>query len=613
MVRVTARRNVGWLTGLLLLWALPLVGQISLDGLTVRMTGDVSAGYSGDYGTVGGSSFDDHAQSLNGEANAEGYFYNPSFLSFSVSPFYERSQANSESQSVTAGSGYGAAVNLFGGSRFPGSIYTGENWNSSGIFGIPGETGLTTVGSNRNWGIGWSALIPGLPAITAGYASGTGTSSLLGVAGQAVSTSHTFTVNSGYDLLGINLRGQFIHVSNHTNPGILLTGLTPQIGNYSSNTFELTGIRRVPFLRSPLTVSYSRSTYETSTEGLGSSHGTSQSASTGASFNLVLPLSVNVQYSDNLYGQFLELQNSNGQPLINTIISPTSRMLNTSLYTYHSLFAGIKAAASVVHSEEWGAGPATGLTAVSFTATYGFARGIKGLMINVGAVDYATSSSNSGAVLIGGASYNHKIAQWNIGAYANYYQNLDTVGGIATQSSTTYGAHLERRLHNKMYIRFGGSGGRSVFEEVSGNAGQSEGVNASVTWKLIGASVDYETSDGTTVSTSTGLSTTPLPPSQVSGLVKFNGSSEGYSVNASPFRGMTITGSYSTSNNSYVNASGPFSTDQSIVIGQLSYVYRKLNFVSGYTKTHQIVSSAANPPGTTTSYFFGISRWLKFF
>src|SRR5512141_1334992 len=54
---------------------------------------------------------------LSGDFN--GYYHNPSFLQFQVTPFYDLGREYTETQFSTGGKGVGATLNLFGGGSFP--------------------------------------------------------------------------------------------------------------------------------------------------------------------------------------------------------------------------------------------------------------------------------------------------------------------------------------------------------------------------------------------------------------------------------------------------------------------------------------------------------------
>ncbi len=119
-----------------------------------------------------------------GMPRLRGSFYNPNFLNFSIAPYADRDQANSLYGDLSDSTGINANVNLFSGSHFPGSVYFGRGSDSSSEFGLPSSTvGLATHGTNQNFGVNWSAIVPGLPTLNASYAIGDGTSDVYGVTG----------------------------------------------------------------------------------------------------------------------------------------------------------------------------------------------------------------------------------------------------------------------------------------------------------------------------------------------------------------------------------------------------------------------------------------------
>ena len=342
----------------LLFWALPAVAQVEYDGFTVGMGGTIGAGYNGDLAGQAGS---DHGLSLNGTGSLEGSFYNPNFISFSAQPYYNRSQANSGSGSIFDSSGYTGNINIFTGSHFPGNISFGQAFDSTGLYGIPGESGLTTKNSNRNFGIGWSALLPDLPSLTVSYARGSGTSSLLGSDAQSDSTTNSFTVRSGYRLAGLNLGTSFVHQTVDSNSAGILGSDETQTSDTSSNTFQINASRGFP--RGGFGIGYSRSEYSNAySAGIGgSSSGTTDNLFGNVGFQLwKLPLSASVAYTDNLYGSFEEQLLSNGQTYVQANISPESRSLLMNLSTSHSILPHVFATVFVSRQEEYLAGSSFG-------------------------------------------------------------------------------------------------------------------------------------------------------------------------------------------------------------------------------------------------------------
>ena len=152
--------------------------QLEIGSKTnVSLSGDLGFGYNGSYGTEGSS----HGMGLNGDAVAQGYYYNPKFLSFFVDPVYNRSQSNSGQGSIAEASSVNAGVNLFSGSHFPGSVSFSEGFNSSGNYGLGTTPGLTsTSGREHGFGIAWAELIPGVPPLSVQYTQTASSSSIFG-------------------------------------------------------------------------------------------------------------------------------------------------------------------------------------------------------------------------------------------------------------------------------------------------------------------------------------------------------------------------------------------------------------------------------------------------
>ena len=160
------------------LLASPLLGQLKIgDNLDLNANGTISAGYSGTYGNEIGSS---HGLGFGGAAGLSGFYYNPNFLSFNVNPYYNQSRSNSTFGSVSDASGVTLSSAIFSGSHFPGSVNYTTSFNNTGNYGVPGIAGLNTNGDSQSFGIGWSALLPGLPTLTAGYQQGSENYSIYG-------------------------------------------------------------------------------------------------------------------------------------------------------------------------------------------------------------------------------------------------------------------------------------------------------------------------------------------------------------------------------------------------------------------------------------------------
>ena len=129
---------------------LPAVAQLNLGELSSTLDGNLSAGYAGDYGNQISS---DHSMALGGSGTLSGFYYNPNFISFAVSPYLNQARDNSTYQSISNASGVDFSSTIFGGSHFPGSINFAKAYNSEGNFAIPGQASYTTHGDATTFGV----------------------------------------------------------------------------------------------------------------------------------------------------------------------------------------------------------------------------------------------------------------------------------------------------------------------------------------------------------------------------------------------------------------------------------------------------------------------------
>ena len=130
-------------------------------------------------------------------------------INFVVSPYYNLSRANSSIQSIFDASGINATTQLLSGSRYPGSISFGKDWNHQGEYGIPGAVAYKTRGEDQYFNVNWSMFQPDWPSLSVSYGLGSSDYEVLGAATRGNSDSRVFSLHSGYQLLGFNLVGGY--------------------------------------------------------------------------------------------------------------------------------------------------------------------------------------------------------------------------------------------------------------------------------------------------------------------------------------------------------------------------------------------------------------------
>jgi len=605
-------KSWGWLAVLALLWALPLVAQIQYGNLNGTAAGQISTGYSGGYGNLETGT---HSWDVGGTGTINGYYYNPQFLSFSAAPYYGRSQDNSDSQSITDASGYSGTLNLFNGSHFPGFVSFNQNWNSSGMFGLPGVAGLTTKGDGHGVNVGWSALLPNLPTLTLGFSDNSGSSSLLGSDSTSASTSRNFSAGSTYQIAGFYLNGGFNHVNTDANISGLLENGAAEASNDSSNNYRLGVSRALPFLHSSFSLGYGRSSYSGESDGSQES-GTTDTVNANLSLGFPrLPVTVTANYNDNVFGAFQQQLINNGQAPVAGLASPESHSLTLAAITSYTLLPRLVLNGYVDHTEQYFNGQNFGLTQFGIGASYNFLHRIKGLTFSVGMVDNAMQEGNTRVGFIGNVDYHRAFGRWEIESFFRYDQDVETLLVIYSTSQLNYGASIKRDLGHGLHWVGIANATRSVFEQLSGDGSRAESFTTMLIAGRVSVSGYYSQSKGTSVLTASGLIPTPLPGQEISpsNLIVYNGTSEGGSARFNPTQHLGFTGSYSRS---YGNTVGPLLLSNSSTTnyyGLATYQLRKMMFTSGFTKFRQDISSSGTPPGVVTSYYFGVTRWFKGF
>ena len=601
-----------WLAGLALLWALPSAAQVAWGDLHATGNGELSGLYVGNFGNT---ATDEHSLGFSGRGTIAGDYYNPNFLSFSFIPYYGRSQDNSDSQSITDASGYNGTLNIFGGSHFPGFASFNQTWNSSGTFGIPGIAGLTTDNNNRSVNVGWSLLVPDLPTFSVGYGDTSGTSSVLGSEISTASTMHNFNLGSTYNVGGFYLTGGFIHLNTDVGINGLENGES-ETATGSSNQYRLTAQHTIPYNNSTFSLGLNRSSY-TSDDSLGGENsGTTDNAN--ANLNLrfpKLPVTLTANYTDNLFGSFEQQLISSGQVPVASIVTPESHQLSLEASTFYNVLSNLVVGGFVDHIQEYFAGQNIGLTQFGLNVNYNFNRMLKGLTLNAGVVDNATQQGNSRIGFIGNASYNRNFGKWEIGAFALYNQNTQTLLGNYTISTLNYGGTVKRELTQN--LRWVGVSNltKSVFEQAKGSGNHGESFISMLIWRRASLSGNYTQSHGTSILTATGLVLTPLPPVLISpsNLIVYSGTSYGASLSVYPVRNLSVSTSWSKS---LSNTTSPLllsNNGNTNYYGLMTYQYRKLLFQAGFTKFNQSISSSSTLPSMLTSYSFGVTRWFKGF
>ena len=182
-----------------------------------------------------------------------------------------------------------------------------------------------------------------------------------------------------------------------------------------------------------------------------------------------------------------------------------------------------------------------GLTQVGFNVHYNFGRRLKGLVITLGATDAASGVGNSGAGLVGNASYSRNFGHWETSSYVSYNQSVQTLLAMYTQSSFSYNAQLRRHLANGMNLVLGGGGGHSVFVQQAGSGSSSEGFNAGMSWLRQTLNANYQQSSGVSIVSTQGLVPVTTPGLLPNFQQNFSGRSYGAGWSSNLRRDLTMS------------------------------------------------------------------------
>jgi hypothetical protein len=605
--RTRKRHRLAWALLTALLCGTSAVAQVTVgDYLKMNLAGSMGFGYSGGFGSQGSS----HGQSFAGDGNLTGSYYNPNFINFNFHPFYDRSQSSATSGILTHDTGFDTSVGLFGGSRFPGSVYFGKTFSNSSEFGLPGVVGLATHGSGQSFGISWSELLPGLPPLYASFGTSSNTYSALGTNEENHNSSTNFNLHSNYRLAGFDLAGSFGHQNqSYTSPSFL--GLATS-GSSSTTNYGVSVQHRLP-LRGTFGAGWDHSSYDAESNG---SKGSSSNMSAGVGFQPFnrLNISANTNYTTNL--NFALMQNVTGAAGVPIAWRNfDSHALRIGSSASLSLPYGFTINAQASQNTATFLGKEYSTTQYGATVTYRYSRPLLGMLyFSFGLIDHATQEGNSGLSLVSSVGLSRRFGRWETSADFGYSQDVQTLYALGTTSSYSYGGSLRRKVNSEMYWSTSFRAAHSGLVQRAGSSSGSESINTSFTWRRLGFGVGYGQSRGTSVFTSSGLVTpTPLLPLITNDFVFFNGRSLSISANTRVLRRLVLTSSFSKAHSDTESKLLNTFTASRIYNVKAEYKVRKLSLTSGFERIEQEISTSAAGPVVVNSYYFRLSRWFQFF
>jgi hypothetical protein len=575
------------------------------DNLKINLNGSLGAGYNGAFGN---SDLDSsHSQGVTGIANLTGYYFNPNFLSFQFRPYYDRNQANSESQSITRGTGFGGSVGLFGGSHFPGSISFGKDFSSSSEFRVTGVPSLAADSSGQSFAINWGALVPHMPTLLASYSIGSSKASYL-ESMESESSSRNLSLNSGYQVWGFQLNGNLSHLSNNSTTPLFLTSETLHSGG-AGTSYSVTAQHSLP-LKGGIGLGWSHSSF-TNDDG---SEWTTTSYSAGTSFSPWRRLSLfqNASYVTDLAAAFSQSV-LNGSVPVNLQLEHGTSGVSFSSGASYLLGRGLTVGGHFTHRVQWYTGTRYQDTQFGGNLNYNHASRLFGfLYFGFGLVDTASKVGNDGVGLNANVGMNRNFGHWDTAADFTYSQNLQTLVTIATTSSYNYGGSVRRKISTE--LNWGGAYRAShsgiVMQAGTGNSAHS--FSSSLHWRKYNFGGSYSQSNGTAVFTSSGeLTANPFAPFVTPDFLLFNARSMSVNASTNLFRRMSLGGGYARFTSSTTRTGvGTFNSGERYNV-RTEYRLRKFSLTGGFNRSTQTVSSVVGGPRLVNAYYVSFSRWFN--
>lgn len=597
-----------------LLLALPAAAQYQLgDAQLSNLNGNIGAGYSGSYGNQMLSS---HSLDANGSASLAGFYFNPNFFSFTATPYYDQSRANSNFRSVGNSSGVTLSTAIFSGSHFPGSVSYSKAYNSSGTLSLPGTPELTTHGNSDNLNIRWSEAIPDLPNISAFFSDGHGNSSIYGINQMSNTSAKSMGVNGSYALEGFHLNSSYLHTN---TDGIMPPFLQADTikSNSTGDNYSFGASHSLPFAGG-MSVAYNHSTFAADTEGSHSS-GTVNNAFSNVNFNPTTKLGVtgSVNYTDNLVGQLNEAILAAGGVGPTIASSSTSHSLDLTSTTTYQLPRNVSINGIVGRRDQvfMGQKYTSYMFAGGASTSQTFLGGMITGMVRVGDFRSASASGSNGTnslSLIATVNYARDVGATHLSGNFSYSQNQETLLVTYLSSFYSYGAAVSRPLQR---LRWTGSftGTHSGIPQQAGTTSHSEGFATSLGSRHVTGSASYSQSNGNGLETALGVTPSPVPSPILTQVILYGGKTYSFSVGSSPISRLILTGSFSASTGNTNSPTLASTYNTKSATGLVQYRFRQMGFTGGYSRLIQGFNTTGGPPFDSSSFFIGVNRWFNFF
>jgi hypothetical protein len=595
------------------LLAYPAAAQIKFGEVSTNASGTISSGYTANYGNLTGST---HSWTAGGAASFSGSFHSPNFLSFNVSPYLNQSRANSNFQSISNASGVNATATIFGGSHFPGSVSYSKAYNSEGNYAVPGLADYVTHGNSDTFGINWSENLPDRPSFSAGYQMGNSSYSVYGTSSDGNNAFHSLNLHSGYRWEGFNTGAYYTRGGAHSLIPESVSGFAVTETHSDNSAYGVNVSHLLP-MRGSASAGVNHSTWNSNYLGSDTS-GTVDTVNALAAIHPrdTLSLSVTANYSDNLSGQLYQAVIAAGGVIPGLNSNQSSNSLDLMGVASYTPLPNLQTSAFFERRSQSFLGEDYGVKSYGGGATY--ARAMLRGSFNGAVTVAANSSENSGADTLSfstNENYSAEFDGWHVTGSFGYAQNAQTLVVTYLNSFYNFSGNI-RRNWGHFNVSAGAGGARTALTQQAGTTSSSQNYSASVGFgPWLTSTGSYSKSSGQAILTGGGLVPVPVPsPTLPSNLISlFGGDSYSVGVSSSPLKKLILAASYAKSNSNTTSGTNSSSNQNNQLNVLTQYQYRKLNFISGYSRLEQGFSNSGTQPEILSSYYFGLSRWFNFF
>lgn len=596
--------------------ASPVLAQVQVgDNVHLNASGLADAGYSGTYGNMIPSS---HGLDFGLNGALTGDYFNPNFLSFTVTPYYNQSRADSDFQSLSDASGVAASANIFGASRFPGSVSYHYDYNSTGTFGLASVPNFTTQGTGHGFSINWSALFPDWPTLSVGYSQGSGHNTLYGTDQESTGENKTFNLHSGYKVSGFLLNAYYDHNSFDTSFPQFLSNGSSNLSDTAAQDYGIGATHNLP-MHGSFYANFNRSSadssYLTGAQQTSSNTYTTDSENSGVSFHPTNKLSLfaTENFTDNLAGSLEQALISSGITSQNISLGSSSHSVNFGGGATYQLAKYLTAEAQATHYEQYYFGNSISGTYASGTLDYG-RRLLDMFTLSGSVIDNASNGSDNSLGFMGNVNYFHRFGAWETSGNFSYAQNVQTLLITYTTSSYNYSVRLRHPLpfHIMWISAFNGS--HSGLTNQPGSTDHAESYTTSLSMRRLALTGNYSKGTGNSILGSSGLVVVqPTPGLPLSDLILYGSTTYGGGITVTPLNRLSVSGTYNRAISNTLGISQSHN-DTGIFNAQLQYRLRRISVLGGWTQYSQGISAiAGGPPARTSAFFLGISRWFNIF